>query len=101
MGMSKLTRENIKHVALLAKLPLKKSEISKFKSQLGKILDYVDKISEMKTQDIPETSQVTGIINRFRKDKVEKERILTQREALSDAKKTYRGYFVVKSVFEE
>jgi aspartyl-tRNA(Asn)/glutamyl-tRNA(Gln) amidotransferase subunit C len=99
--MSKLTKKDILHVARLAKLPLKRSELEKFIGQLSKIFDYVDQIGEMKTRGVEETSRVIGSTSRFRKDKVEKERVLSQKKALSNAKRTYKGYFVVKSVFEK
>jgi len=99
--MSRLNREIVAYVSRLAKLPLRKGEIAKFGGQLSKIFDYVDKISEMKTKSVNETSQVTGIVNKFRKDVIRKDTMLTQVEALSNAKKTHKGYFVVKAIFKE
>lgn len=101
MLMSKLSKKDIVHVARLAQLPLKPSELGKFKDQLSKIFDYVDQIGEMKTKGVEETSQVTGITNRFRKDTVRRETMLTQKEALASAKQKYKGYFMVKAIFEE
>ena len=99
--MSVLKREDIEHVAKLAHLQLDKKEFTKFKKQLSDIFTYVEKIGKMKTKGVKETSQVTGLKNRFREDKVEKERMLTQKEALSNAKKIHQGYFMVKAIFEE
>ena len=99
--MSRLNREIIAYVSRLAKLSLKKGEIDKFGDQISKIFDYVDKIGEMKTKGVNETSQVTGIVNKFRKDVIRKETMLSQEEALSNAKKTHKGYFVVKAIFKE
>ena len=101
MSMSKLSRADVEHVAKLADLKLTRGEVGKFRKQLSKIFDYVDKITKMETRNVPETSHVTGSTSRFRKDKVEKERVLSQKKALSNAKRTYKGYFVVKSVFEK
>lgn len=101
MGMGTLKKGDIEHVAKLAHLPLKSKELIKFKSQLSDIFSYVDKIAKMKTKGVKETSQVTNIKNRFRQDKVEKERMLGQKEALLNAKKTYQGYFLVKAIFKE
>ncbi|MBI5620037.1 Asp-tRNA(Asn)/Glu-tRNA(Gln) amidotransferase GatCAB subunit C, partial [Candidatus Gottesmanbacteria bacterium] len=58
------------------------------------------KIQTLDTSNVPETSQVTGSENVFRDDEVDAGRILTQEEALSNAKRTHNGFFVVKSVFE-
>lgn len=97
--MSKLTKAQVLHVGKLAKLNLRKAETEKFRSQLTKIFDYVDSIGEMKTQGVPETNQVTGIINRFRSDEVSRTTMLSQKEALSGAKRTYKGYFLIKAIF--
>lgn len=99
--MSKLSSKVTRRVSQLAKLTLKTGEIVKFRSQLSNIFDYVDQIKEMKTKGVVETSQVTGITNRFRKDKVRLETMLTQKEALSNTKKSHKGYFLVKAIFEE
>ena len=99
--MSKLGKSVVEHVSKLAKLPLKSGEIEKFRGQLGNIFDYVDQIGEMRTKGVSETSQVTGIINRYRKDKIRRETMLSQKEALSQSKKTHKGYFVVKAIFDE
>ncbi len=97
--MSKLSKAQVIHVSQLAKLSLKESEIEKFRSQLTRIFDYVDSIAKMKTQGVPETNQVTGLVNRFRKDEIRRETMLSQKEALGNAKKTYKGYFLIKSIF--
>jgi len=99
--MSKLTKAQVLHVGKLAKLSLKQSEVEKFKVQLTSIFDYVDSIAKMKTQGVPETNQVTGITNRFRKDEIIRDTMLSQKEALSGAKKTYKGYFVIKAIFDK
>lgn len=99
--MAKLSEEIVLHVASLARLSLKKGESSKFKKQLSNIFDFVDQISQMKTTGVPETSQVTGVKNVFREDKIRKSTVLSQKEALSNAKRTYKGYFVVKAVFQK
>ena len=55
----------------------------------------------MLTEGVEEISQTTGITNRFREDKVDFKRILSQKEALSNGKLTHNGFFVVKAIFEE
>jgi len=97
---STITTNDVKHVSQLAKLSLTKAEVNKFRQQLSNIFGYVNQIGEMNTEAISETSQVAGIINQFRQDKVDKKSILSQKASLSQAKKTYQGYFVVKSIFE-
>lgn len=92
----KLTKEKVKHIGKLANIELTPEEIKTFQKQLSEILDYVNKLQELNTSNIEPTSQVTGLQNVFREDKVEKS--LTQKQALSNAKKTYKGFFVTKRV---
>lgn len=96
----KLTTEEVRHVADLAKLRLSDKEIETYKKQLSSILDLVGKLKAVKTEGIEPTSQVTRQENVFREDIVEKERMLTQKETLSNAKREHNGYFVVKAIFE-
>ncbi len=100
MKKQTLSTEEVRHVADLAKLSLKKVEVEKFRNQLSKIFEYVNQIGEMKTVGVGETSQVTGIRNKFREDKIDKGRMLTQEQALSNTKRKHNGYFVVKAVFD-
>lgn len=95
----KLTQAKVKHIAKLADLRLSPSEIKAFSKQLSEVLSYVDKLQELYTTKVEPTSQVTGLKNVFREDVVEQS--LTQEEALSNAKKAYKGYFVTKGIFDK
>lgn len=97
---SGLTFNQVEHVAKLAKLKLSKVDLEKFKNQLSSILDLVGKLSEIDTLDVNPTSQVTQMENIFREDIVDEKRILSQKEVLSNAKRTHNGYFVVDAIFE-
>lgn len=97
----KLTTEEVRHVADLAKLKLTDEEIEKYRIQLSSILEMVGKLKAVNTKGVEPTSQVTQLENVFREDEVEKERMLSQEEVLSNAKRKYNGYFVVKAIFEE
>lgn len=92
---------NVPHIAKLANLKLKNSEIKKFESQLSEILSYIEKLKEADTKSVGETSQVTGLENVTRKDVIDSSRTLTQEEALSNAKSKYNGFFKVKGIFDE
>lgn len=81
-------------IAKLANIPLKNDEEKLFSQQLTSILDLVSKLQKIETRNITPTFQVTGLINVLRDDEIDKNRILTQKQALSNAKKTHDGYFV-------
>ncbi|MCL5675589.1 MAG: Asp-tRNA(Asn)/Glu-tRNA(Gln) amidotransferase subunit GatC [Patescibacteria group bacterium] len=93
---TKITIEEVKHIAQLAKLPLSEKEIAKFQEQLTDIIDFVDQLKKLNTDKILPTTQVTGLKNVFRKDAVTPS--LTQEEVLSNTKSKYKGYFKVKAI---
>lgn len=66
----KLTKEQVKHVAKLARLGLRDSEVAKFQTQMSSILDYVEQLNEVDTEGVPPTAQVTGLVNIMRDDVV-------------------------------
>lgn len=98
--MAKLIKKDVLHVAKLANLKLTEKQIEKFTPQLSSVINYVSKIQELDTKKIKETSQVTQLKNVFREDRIETERILSQDDALGNAKRAYNGYFVVDAVFD-
>ena len=93
----KLSKNEVKHIADLARLPLTEKEILKFQKQLSAILDHIDLLSKLNTSKTLPTSQVTGLENTTRKDRVGE--CLSQSQALANAQKTHRGYFQVKGIF--
>lgn len=95
----KLTSTEVKHIADLARLPLTEKEILKFQKQLSAILDHIDLLNKLDTSQTPPTSQVTGLANITRKDRVGE--CLKPDQALAPAKKTHRDYFQVKGIFDE
>lgn len=64
------TGEDIRHVAALARLDLKESEIDQFVDQLSSILGFVDKLSEVDTEGVEPMSHSIEMHNRLRKDEV-------------------------------
>lgn len=94
-----LSEEEVKHIAKLANLPLNEKEIKKFQEQLSEIVSYIGKLGEANTKGVEPTSQVTGLKNVFREDKITPS--LPQEKVLSNAKDQYNGYVKVKAIFEE
>jgi len=93
-----LTREQVKHIAELAKLGLSEAEIEKFREQLSAILDYAAKLNCLNTSAIPPTASVAPLCNVMRGDEVEP--ALSQADALANAPSTDGGYFQVKAILE-
>jgi aspartyl/glutamyl-tRNA(Asn/Gln) amidotransferase C subunit len=91
---------NIQHLAKLVNMPLKPAEITKLQSGFDSTLKAVDKLKELSVDKVKSTFQVTKMQNIWREDELQPERGLTQKQALSNAKKTYQGYFVVSQVID-
>lgn len=98
--MAKLTKEDVLHVAKLAKLELTEAEIEKFTPQLSNVLDHFSELSEVDTKDVEPTSQTTGLEDVYRADELKSENTLTQEEAISGTDKIHNGYFKVKAILE-
>ncbi len=66
----KLTNEQIERIAHLARLSLREDEKEKFRDQISSILDYFEKLTEVDTKGVQTISQITGLINVAREDRV-------------------------------
>jgi len=97
--VKRISRKQVEYIASLAKIRLTPEEIDKYIEQLGSIIGYFDKLNEVDTEGIEPTSQVTGILNKLRKDEV-KDFLLTK-NALSNAPDSVDGYFRTLSPFKD
>ncbi len=68
--MTKLTDDEVRHIAKLARLRLTDEEVRTFAPELTSILTYIEKLKEVDTKDVEPTAQITGMHNRFREDVV-------------------------------
>ena len=66
--MTKITKEEVKKVAHLARLELNENEINNHAEQLEKILEYIKQLEKIDTCDVPCTTRAIEVINVFRKD---------------------------------
>jgi aspartyl-tRNA(Asn)/glutamyl-tRNA(Gln) amidotransferase subunit C len=66
--MIKVTKEEVKKVAHLARLELNEDEINKHAEQLEKILEYIKQLEKIDTDDVPPTTRAIEVVNVFRKD---------------------------------
>lgn len=94
-------RDVADYLAKLAKLQPNASDKKALEKQLQSTIEYISKLSEIDTSSVELTSQVTGLSNVFREDEIDEKRILTQEEALKNAKRKYKGFFVVNAIFED
>ena len=66
--MARITREEVLHVARLARLELSDDEVAKFQEQLSDILEAVSKVSELDLADVPPTAHPLQIANAWADD---------------------------------
>ena len=71
-SMTKITKEEVKKVAYLARLELNEDEISNHAEQLEKILEYIKQLEKIDTTDVACTTRAIEVINVFRKDEKKK-----------------------------
>jgi len=88
-----ITREQVVHVAKLARLALTEEELERLKTQLDAILDAVGKVSELDLTEVPPTSHPLELVNVFAED--EPHASLPRDVALSLAPEVEAGAFRV------
>lgn len=94
------TKINVSHVAKLANLKLTSEEEEKYSGQLSKILEYVEQLNEVDTENVEPTYNVSGLSNVMRPDEVG-DCTISQEDAISNASSRKDGFIVTKGVFEE
>ena len=63
-----LSRDDVAHVAMLARLGLSDEEMDHLGRELGAILEAIDKLNTVDTSAVAETAQVGGLVNVWRED---------------------------------
>ena len=94
--MAKITREEVKKVANLARLELNEDEINNHAKQLEKILEYIKQLEKIDTNDVPCTTRAIEVINVSRKD--EKKKYDSVEELLKLGPSKENKYFKVPKI---
>lgn len=97
--MATLSRNDVQHVALLARLGLEDAELARLEGQLNHILDQYAVLAELPTDDIPPTAQTIEVENILREDVVKPG--LSVEEALAGAPERSGDLFVVPAIMSE
>jgi aspartyl-tRNA(Asn)/glutamyl-tRNA(Gln) amidotransferase subunit C len=99
VSASGITRDEVAHLARLARLAVTDAELDLFAGQLDVILGSVARVGEVAADDIPPTSHAVPLENVFRPD--ERRPGLTQEQALSGAPEAEDGRFRVPRILGE
>jgi len=89
---------DVNHIAKLARLGLTEKERRKFKKELSAILDFVEKLKQVKTDKVEPTAQTTGLENVSRIDKGRVKSKAEGKKLLDLVPETKDGYVKVKAV---
>jgi aspartyl-tRNA(Asn)/glutamyl-tRNA(Gln) amidotransferase subunit C len=94
----KITKQEVEHVAKLARLELSEQDKDRLTDQLSNILTYVEKLNELDTKGVEPTSHVLDISNVMRDDRPGES--LLQERALSNAPDKAAGHYKVPKIIE-
>lgn len=99
MERTKISKEDVRYVARLARLNVLEGEMEKFTLQLNSILTYMDKLNELDTSNVEPMSHVIDVCNAFRDDTVRES--FSQEVALGNAPEREKGFFKVPRIIED
>jgi aspartyl-tRNA(Asn)/glutamyl-tRNA(Gln) amidotransferase subunit C len=94
----KLSRKEVQHIALLARLGLSEEEIEKFRIQLSDILESFEILKQLDTTDIPPTAQSIELQNVLRPD--EAKASYPPEDIMANAPHRQGNSFKVRAVLE-
>ena len=94
-----ISREEVQHVARLARLHLTDDEVERMRQQLDAILAYIDKLRELAVDDVEPTAHAVPLVNVMRDDALQPS--LSQDEALANAPDRAGQFFRVPRIIEE
>ncbi len=89
--------ETIEYVSILAKLELSDEEREQAKTDMSRMLEYIDKLGELNTEDVEPMSHVFPVENVFREDVITNSD--TREQLLSNAPEQKDGMFMVPKTF--
>ena len=96
---ARITRADVEHVAMLARLALTDDEIEQLTGELAAIVDYAAEVSALDTADVPPTAHPLPLVNVFRPD--DPRPGLDRDEVLAQAPATDDGQFRVPRILGE
>lgn len=99
MSTSKISLDQLRHIAKLARLEINPDKENYLAEQLSETASYIDVLSELDTKNIEPTYQTNHLKNVTRDDIIDES--LSQKDALSQAKDTYNGYFKTQATIKK
>jgi aspartyl-tRNA(Asn)/glutamyl-tRNA(Gln) amidotransferase subunit C len=95
----KLSREEVLHIAALARLGVTEADVENFREQLSNILENFEALRKVDTFDLPPTAQSIDLQNVLKCDEIQPS--LTPQEVLANAPQREEDFIKIKVVLEE
>jgi aspartyl-tRNA(Asn)/glutamyl-tRNA(Gln) amidotransferase subunit C len=95
----KLKREEVLHIAALAKVGVTEADVEKFQEQLSNIMENFEVLKQIDTSEVPPTAQSFAMQNVILNDDIKPS--LSQEAVLANAPQREGDYFKVKVVLED
>ncbi|GIO22819.1 Asp-tRNA(Asn)/Glu-tRNA(Gln) amidotransferase subunit GatC [Oceanobacillus sp. J11TS1] len=96
--MAEISKEQVKHVANLARLEFDDDAVEQMADELSAIIEFAEQLNELDTENVEPTTHVLDLKNVMRKD--EPRKWITQEEALKNAPDQKDGQIRVPSILE-
>ncbi len=101
MNEKKFNPEDVRQIALLAKIPISSQEEETLAKEFNATLEVVNMLFRVDVSQAEPTHQVIDLKNVLREDVVQADRMFSQEQALGNAKKTHNGFFMVNQIIEQ
>jgi aspartyl-tRNA(Asn)/glutamyl-tRNA(Gln) amidotransferase subunit C len=97
--MSRITADDVRKVAQLARLDLAEDKVATYTAQLERILDYVAQLEQVDTTGIPPTTRAVEVVNATREDRVET--TVVREDLLNEAPQREGNFFRVPKILAD
>lgn len=93
-----LDTEKIQHIASLARLKVSEQEAEHYAQELSKVFGYIDELKMVDVKDIEATTNISGLANNLRDDKINQWSVTEREAALKQASRDGLGRVQVKKI---
>lgn len=93
-----LDTEKIQHIASLARLKVSEQEAEHYAQELSKVFGYIDELKMVDVKDIEATTNISGLANNLRDDKINQWSVTERETALKQAERDELGRVKVKKI---
>lgn len=94
-----LSKDEVKNIALLARIGIKEEEIEKYQKDLSAVLDFFRELETVETDGVEPIGHITGMVSVARTDQAEDFSSVGKEGIIKNVPETKDGFVKVKSVF--